>query len=197
MIMICTKTYELDKFMKDNLKPARYTHSLGVEKMSAELAMAHGADVEKAAFAGRYHDIAKCFDDETMNSYVRKFGLDDMYIDNNPLAHSKVAAGILHEKFGVNDEEVLDAVRYHTTGREDMTLLDEIVYVADAIEENRNYPGLKELQEQAMTDLDGACLFIMDYMLGRLELKGRIPDHDTTAAREFIINRIEHNNNKK
>jgi len=197
LIMICTKTYELDKFMKDNLKPARYTHSLGVEKMSAELAMAHGADVEKAAFAGRYHDIAKCFDDETMNSYVRKFGLDDMYIDNNPLAHSKVAAGILHEKFGVNDEEVLDAVRYHTTGREDMTLLDEIVYVADAIEENRNYPGLKELQEQAITDLDGACLFIMDYMLGRLELKGRIPDHDTTAAREFIINRIEHNNNKK
>ena len=195
--MICTKTYELDKFMKDNLKPARYTHSLGVEKMSAELAMAHGADVEKAAFAGRYHDIAKCFDDETMNSYVRKFGLDDMYIDNNPLAHSKVAAGILHEEFGVNDEEVLDAVRYHTTGREDMTLLDEIVYVADAIEENRNYPGLKELQEQAMTDLDGACLFVMDYMLGRLELKGRIPDHDTTAAREFIINRIEHNNNKK
>ena len=197
MVMICTKTSELDKFMKDNLKPARYTHSLGVEKMSAELAMAHGADVEKAAFAGRYHDIAKCFDDETMNSYVRKFGLDDMYIDNNPLAHSKVAAGILHEEFGVNDEEVLDAVRYHTTGREDMTLLDEIVYVADAIEENRNYPGLKELQEQAMTDLDGACLFVMDYMLGRLELKGRIPDHDTTAAREFIINRIEHNNNKK
>ena len=195
--MICTKTAELDNFMKDNLKPARYTHSLGVEKMSARLAAAHGADVEKAAFAGRYHDIAKCFDNETMNRYVRKFGLDDMYIDNNPLAHSKVAAGILHEKFGVNDEEVLDAVRYHTTGRADMTLLEEIVYVADAIEENRNYPGLKELQEQAMTDLDGACLFIMDYMLGRLELKGRILDHDTTAAREFIINRIEHNNNKK
>ena len=180
--------------MKDNLKPARYTHSLGVEKMSARLAAAHGADVEKAAFAGRYHDIAKCFDNETMNSYVRKFGLDDMYIDNNPLAHSKVAAGILQDEFGVNDEEILDAVRYHTTGRADMTLLEEIVYVADAIEENRNYPGLKELQDQAMTDLDGACLFIMDYMLGRLELKGRIPDHDTTDAREFIIDRIEHNN---
>ena len=195
MIMICTKISELDNFMKDNLKPARYTHSLGVEKMSAQLAKAYGADIEKAAFAGRYHDIAKCFDNETMNSYVRKFGLDDMYIDNNPLAHSKVAAGILRDDFGVSDEEVLDAVRYHTTGREDMTLLDEIVYVADAIEENRNYPGLKELQEQAMTDLDGACLFIMDYMLGRLALKGRVPDHDTVAAREFIINRISQNNN--
>ena len=99
------------------------------------------------------------------------------------------------KQIGVSDEEVLDAVRYHTTGREDMTLLDEIVYVADAIEENRNYPGLKELQEQAMTDLDGACLFIMDYMLGRLALKGRVPDHDTVAAREFIINRISQNNN--
>lgn len=193
--MICTKIKELDKFMKDNLKPARYIHSLGVEKMSAELAIAHGADVEKAAFAGRYHDIAKCFDDETMNEYVRKFGLDDVYIDNNPLAHSKVAAGILRNEFGVTDEEVLDAVRYHTTGRAGMSLLEEIVYVADAIEENRNYPGLNELQQQALTDLDGACLFIMDYMLGRLELKGRIPDYDTTSAREFIINRIEHNTN--
>ena len=136
--MICTKVNELEEFMKTNLKPARYTHSLGVEKMARELAEIYGADSEKAAFAGRYHDIAKCFTPDVMNKYVRDFGLDEMYIDNNPLAHSKVAACILENEFGVKDEEVLDAVRSHTTGRGNMSLLEEIVYVSDAIEENRS-----------------------------------------------------------
>lgn len=166
--MICTKVNELEEFMKTNLKPARYTHSLGVEKMARELAEIYGADSEKAAFAGRYHDIAKCFTPDVMNKYVRDFGLDEMYIDNNPLAHSKVAACILENEFGVKDEEVLDAVRSHTTGRGNMSLLEEIVYVSDAIEENRSYPELKALQERARTDIDGACLFIMDYTLDSL-----------------------------
>lgn len=193
--MICTKTEELEKFMKENLKPSRYTHSLGVEAMASRLAALHGADTEKAAFAGRYHDIAKCFTPEVMNEYVRKFGLDDMYIDNNPLAHSKVAAEILRTEFGVEDEEVLNAVRSHTTGRDGMSLLEEIVYVADAIEDNRNYEGLKELQKQAENDLDGACLFIMDWTLESLGKKGRTPDKDTIEAREYILNRINSRNN--
>ncbi len=176
--------------MKTHLKPSRYTHSLGVEKMAEALAFAHGADTAKAAFAGRYHDIAKCFTQDEMNSRVREYGLADMYIDNNPLAHSKVAAEILSREFGVDDEDVLNAVRSHTTGRNGMSLLEEIVYVADAIEYNRNYPELKELQRLAVRDLDAACLFIMDYTLDSLEKKGRIPDRDTIEAREFINNRI-------
>lgn len=190
MSTICTKTEELEEFMKAHLKPSRYTHSLGVEKMAVRLARRHGADAAKAAFAGRYHDIAKCFTQEEMNDCVRKFGLPEVYIDNNPLAHSKVAAEILRSEFGVTDEEVLNAVRSHTTGRTGMSLLEEIVYVADAIEENRSYEGLSELQEQALTDLDGACLFIMDWTLESLKKKGREPDHDTIEAREFISDRI-------
>jgi predicted HD superfamily hydrolase involved in NAD metabolism len=176
--------------MKAHLKPSRYTHSLGVEVMAERLAAIHGADVEKAAFAGRYHDIAKCFTQDEMNECVRKYGLPEMYIDNNPLAHSKVASEILKDKFGVTDEEVLDAVRSHTTGRAGMSLLEEIVYVADAIEDNRNYEGLQELQDQAARDLDGACLFIMDWTLESLEKKGRTPDRDTVEAREYILQRV-------
>ena len=188
--MICTKTDELEAFMKAHLKPSRYTHSLGVEVMAERLAAIHGADVEKAAFAGRYHDIAKCFTQDEMNECVRKYGLPEMYIDNNPLAHSKVAAEILKDEFGVTDEEVLNAVRSHTTGRAGMSLLEEIVYVADAIEDNRNYEGLEELQNQAARDLDRACLFIMDWTLESLEKKGREPDRDTIEAREYILQRL-------
>lgn len=179
--------------MKSHLKPSRYTHSLGVEVMAERLAGLHGADTEKAAFAGRYHDIAKCFTQDEMNDCVMRYGLPDMYLNNNPLAHSKVAAEILHHEFGVTDEDVLNAVRSHTTGRKGMSLLEEIVYVADAIEDNRNYEGLKELQEQAANDLDGACMFIMDWTLESLERKGRVPDRDTVEAREYIFERI---NNK-
>ena len=188
--MICTKTDELEAFMKAHLKPSRYTHSLGVEVMAERLAAIHGADVDKAAFAGRYHDIAKCFTQDEMNDCVRKYGLPEMYIDNNPLAHSKVAAEILKDQFGVTDEEVLNAVRSHTTGRAGMSLLEEIVYVADAIEDNRSYEGLAELQAQAAADLDGACLFIMDWTLESLKKKGREPDRDTVEARNYISERI-------
>ena len=178
--------------MREHLKPSRYIHSLGVEKMAAELAGIHGADQGRAAFAGRYHDIAKCFDQEEMNRYVRKYGLPEEYIDNNALAHSKVAAEILRSEFGVADEAVLDAVRSHTTGRYGMTLLEEVVYVADAIEENRSYPELAELQELARRDLDAACLEIMDFAIMFIEQKGRTLDPDTIHAREFILNKIQH-----
>ncbi len=195
--MICTRINELEEFMKSSLKPSRYKHSLGVEKMARELAEIYGADTEKASFAGRYHDIAKCFEPYVMNGYVRKYGLADMYIDNNPLAHSKLAAEILEHEFGVTDTEVLDAVRSHTTGRKDMSLLEEIVYVSDAIEENRNYKELKALQKQARKDLDGACLFIMDYTLDSLAGKGRVPDTDTIEARQYIIDKIRSKDGKQ
>ena len=77
-----------------------------------------------------------------------------------------------------------------------MSLLEEIVYVSDAIEENRSYPELKALQERARTDIDGACLFIMDYTLDSLAKKGRVPDRDTVEARQYIIDKIRSKDGK-
>lgn len=184
------KLEALEEFMLDNLKESRYRHSLGVEKMARHLAAIHGADEEKAAFAGRYHDIAKCFSVDKMNKYVKKYKLSKVYIDNPALAHSKVGACILKHEFGVNDQDIIDAVSSHTTGRDGMTLLEEIVYVSDAIEETRHYDEIDNLRRQAETDLDGACLFIMDYTIDLIRTKGRFLDSDTLEAREFINNRI-------
>ena len=193
--MICTDKDRLEAFMLHNLKKKRYIHSLGVEEMAVRLAKAHSADKDKAAFAGRYHDIAKCFSDEVLNCFIRELGISDEYRDCQALAHSKVAEGLLRYEFGVEDEDVLAAVAGHTTGRDGMSLLEEIVYVADAIEDNRNYPELKRLQEQAMTDLDGACVFIMDYTIDLIRSQGRIPDNDTIEARQYISDRITRRNN--
>ena len=193
MSINCTDRDGLEKFMKESLNERRYIHSLGVQDMASHLAKVHGADIEKAEFAGRYHDIAKCFDQDTMDKYVKKYGLADEYLGNPALAHSKVAAEILKNEYGVDDVDVLNAVSSHTTGRAGMSLLEEIVYVSDAIEDNRNYPELKKLQKRAETDLDGTCLFIMDYTIDVIKSKGRRLDTDTIDAREWIFNKI---NNK-
>lgn len=158
--------------------------------MARKLAEIYGENVEKAAFAGRYHDIAKCFNESKMNEYILKYNIDKKYLNNTALAHSKVAAAILENEFDVSDEDVLNAVRSHTTGRVGMSLLEEIVYVSDAIEENRDYPELKMLQQEATKDLDKTCLFIMNFAVQMILDKGRIVDEDTITAREFIKERI-------
>lgn len=177
--------------MKNNLKPSRYTHSLGVEKMAIKLAKIYGADQEKAAFAGRYHDIAKCFSQEIMDENIIKYGIDKKFLGNIALAHSKVGAEILKNEYGVSDEDVLNAVRSHTTGRVGMSLLEEIIYVSDAIEENRNYPELKQLQEEATTNLDIVCEHIMNFAVDMIIEQGREVDEDTINAREFIRARLK------
>ena len=176
MITSFTNKELLEEFIRTHLKESRYRHSLGVEEMAVKLARIHGADAEKAAFAGRYHDLAKNFDDETMDSYIRKYGLPEELIGNNALAHSKVGAAILEHEFGVNDPVILDAVRFHTTARKNMTLLDEVIFVADVIEDNRTYSDLAYYQELAYRDLDRACLEILEYTIGSLTGKGKVID---------------------
>ena len=126
MSINCTDKEALERFLKTNLKESRYRHSLGVEEMAVRLAGLHGGDPEKAAFAGRYHDIAKNFDRERMDGCIRKYGLDEKLIGNNALAHSKVGAAILEHEFGITDEDVLNAVRFHTTARRGMSLLEQL-----------------------------------------------------------------------
>jgi predicted HD superfamily hydrolase involved in NAD metabolism len=195
--IICTDRDLLEKFLRENLKESRYRHSMGVEKMAVKLAELHGADAEKAAFAGRYHDLAKNFDTETMDAYIRKYDLPEYLLGNNALAHSKVGAAILEHEFGVTDEQILDAVRYHTTARKDMTLLEELIFVADVVEDNRTYSDLDYYQDLAYRDLDRACLEILDYTIGDLTAKGKVTDRDTLEARDWVFNKIKETKNGK
>ena len=170
---------------------------MGVEEMAVRLAGIHGADVEKAAFAGRYHDLAKNFDTETMDACIRKYGLPEKLIGSNALAHSKVGAAILEHEFGVTDEDILNSVRYHTTARKGMSLLEELIFVADVVEDNRTYSDLDYYQDLAYRDLDQACLEILEYTIGDLTGKGREIDKDTLEARDWVLNKIKETENGK
>ncbi len=189
--MFCNDIEALERFMKDNLKESRYKHSLGVEKMAIKLAEIYGADKDKAAFAGRYHDIAKCFDRETMDSYILKYSLDKSLLGNNALAHSKVGAAILEHEFGVTDEDILNSVKYHTTARKGMSLLEQITFVADVVEENRTYPDLKYYQDLAVSDLDQCTLEILEYTISDLTEKWRQIDKDTLQAFDQIKHKLD------
>ena len=132
-----------------------------------------------------------------MDAYIRKYGLPEYLIGNNALAHSKVGAAILENEFGVTDKEILDSVRYHTTARKDMTLLDEVIFVADVVEDNRTYSDLEYYQDLAYRDLERACLEILEYTIGSLTAKGRVIDKDTIEARDWVLQKIKETENGK
>ena len=180
------KQKELDAFLVSQLPAKRLKHSEAVSKMAAELAVIYGADVEKARFAGMYHDIAKAFDADASNELVKEYGLPDKYYNNKSIAHSKLGAALLEREFGVTDRDILDAVANHTTGRAGMSLLEKIVFVADAVDETRDYEDVDYYRQLARTDLDRACLISLVGTICHVKSQGIYLDEDTLAAKEYF-----------
>ena len=126
--------------------------------------MRYGADMEDAELAGLLHDCAKQYDNETLLKRAAKYGLQvsDAERRNPSLLHAKVGAYLAEHKYDVEKQEILDAIRFHTTGRPGMSLLEKIVYVADYIEPRRfKAPNLKKIRELAFLDLDRTVYEIM------------------------------------
>ncbi|MCI5597372.1 MAG: bis(5'-nucleosyl)-tetraphosphatase (symmetrical) YqeK [Lachnospiraceae bacterium] len=179
---------DIRAILKNKLSEKRYEHTLGVEYTAAALAMRYGADMNKARVAGLLHDCAKYFPGEKLLAKCRKHHLEiNQYEQDYPeLLHAKVGAYLASSKYGVQDEEILSAITWHTTGRPDMTLLDKIIYIADYIEPNRNKaPDLDEIRELAFKDLDECLMTILSHTLSYLKEKGSVIDPTTFATYEY------------
>ena len=140
----------------------RWKHTLGVRNAAVHLAAIHHAPVIKSAVAAYYHDCAKGMETKTMRRILLEKGLcsDESILASGALMHGIAGAWLAREKFGIQDEETLSAIRNHTLGRTNMSLTEKVVFVADAIEENREpYPGLEELRNLAEVSLDAAVLY--------------------------------------
>lgn len=190
MNMHCIDKEKLIEVVKQNIGPKRFRHTMGVCKLSDELARHYGSDPEKAFIASLFHDFKKTISKAESNELVKRYGLDEKYMDNQNLAHSKLAAVSAKEDFGITDEDILNAISYHTTGRAGMSLLEKIVFVADTCEEGRTYKEAPMLRKQAFEDLDGVCIFILEYIETSLEEKGQRIDRDTLEALEFFKNKL-------
>ncbi len=179
-------TESIDNFIKANLKESRLIHTYGVRDTAVHLAKLYGADPEKAELAALYHDSYRWLKGDEMNACIKKLGLPMRYIDNPSLAHSKIAAIMIQRDFGETDPDIINAVCFHTTGRENMSLLEKIVYLADAIEPNRDYPAVEEIRSLAEKDLDAACLMSMKNTENYVLSTGAEMDSDTTAAIKYL-----------
>ena len=136
--------------VKEKLPQKRFEHSMRVSETAMKLADIYDGDKEKAQLAGILHDYSKYDDLGEMYQIVTRYNLDSKLLSyGSEILHGPVCAVIMKEKYGIEDDEVLRAIEYHTTGRAQMTKTEKLVFVADYIEPGRKTPGVEEIRDLA------------------------------------------------
>ncbi len=176
------------KRLKKDIGMERYEHTLRVAETSKKLARKYGADEEKANIAALLHDCGKFQDKKNLLKVTDDFDiiLDNVMKFNKHLIHGPLGAEIAKRTYDVHDEEILNAVYYHTTGRENMSLLEKVIYIADYIEPGRDFKGLEEVRNLVDVDLNNALLLAMDNTIKYVIEKGYLLHLDTVKARNSI-----------
>ena len=179
---------KLRKSLEKELKPDRFDHTLGVAYTAANMAFIHGADVEKALIAGFLHDCAKCMSHEDQIKICEKNKIEISEVErrNHSLLHAKVGMYLARTKYDIYDTDILNAIRWHTTGRENMSLLEKIIYIADFIEPNRKpLENLPKIRKEAFEDIDKCLAHILHDSVIYLQTIGKETDDATMEAYEF------------
>lgn len=180
--------------VRKRLTSKRYKHTLGVVETAIKLAEYYGGDIEKTFLAALYHDYAKSYSDQEIMDAARQYQLtlDETMIHVPSLAHGFIAAAEIEHELGIKDVEVLDAMRYHTIGRLNMTQIDKIIYLADAIEPGREFPGVEKLRKIAYKDLDGALIEAIGITISYVILSGNnelVHPNSVELRNQLIIRR--------
>ena len=177
-----------NKRLKKYLDESRFYHTQGVRYTATAMAMAHGVDLYKAELAGLLHDSAKNIPDDKKIKLCKKHNIPmtEIELQSPYLLHSKLGAYIAEAKYDVHDEDVLEAIRNHTTGKPNMNPLDQIIFIADYIEPRRDKaPNLPEVRRMAFLDLDECCYIILRDTLNFLKSKKAKIDSMTEEAYNF------------
>lgn len=164
---------EYRRISREKLRDKRYRHVLSVTRLAAELAVAYGVDAKKAQTAALLHDVMKEVPLDLQLQMIRDSDIiiDNTLLDNSNIYHSITAFLFARDQLGIQDEDVLNAIRYHTTGRAGMSLLEKIVYVADAVNYERIYPEADNLRQLAFSDLNECMLEILIFTFVKLTAK--------------------------
>ncbi len=180
------------RILREKLDDYRFLHSLNVAESAAFLADMYGEDRERAYFAGLVHDIMK---NENKEEQLKMLGKGDIILSctekgNPKLWHAMAGEVCLRLQYGIEDKEILSAVRYHTTGKAGMSTFEKIIYVADYISAERNYPDVETMRFLAVgKSLDEACMYSLQYTLKSLSEKKLLIHEDSLAFyNELVIN---------
>lgn len=165
---------ELIDRLKRALKDKRFQHVLRVEETAIELAAQYGVDIEKASIAGLCHDYAKQRPDEDFIAEIKKKGLNPLLLDyGNAIWHGVVGAELIKDELGIWDEDILNAVRHHTTGAPVMTKLEQVIYMADYIETGRDFAGVKKARVITAANLQAGVAYQTKHTLAYLIENGK------------------------
>ena len=187
---------KIKKYLKKHLTKDRYHHTLGVASTAVAMAMRYNPDpsnsnfIKRAELAGLLHDCAKCMDNNKKLRICEKNNLScSSFEKSHPyLLHGKVGAYIAQTKFKIEDNDILQAITWHTTGRPDMSLLEKIIFIADYIEPSRTpVPELNLIRQLAFVDIDKAMEKILSNTLKFLESKGNPIDKMTQTTYDSYV----------
>ena len=194
-----TESYEaackrFDALLKDALSGARYYHSQMVSKEAGLLAERYGGDPAQARFAGLVHDVAKEMPAEAQLQTIQKYSilLDDVERVSPKLWHAIAGYARLRFEFKIDDEAVLDAVRWHTTARRGLQKLSRIVYLADCISQDRHFAGVDDIRAAADRSLDEGYLAMLEYSIRNLLERGSLLHMGTVEARNEQLWMLKH-----
>ncbi len=185
---------ELQSQLKKILKPKRYRHSIAVMYTAQCLAMKHGYPLEEAGVAGLLHDCAKNMSDDELLKVCKKNNIEitEHEYESPFLLHGKVGAHIARHEYEIDNEEILDSIRWHTVGKPNMSTLGKIIYIADYIEPNRKpLPRFDFVRKESFTDLNKACAYILEDQLQYFKDSGKNTDPNSSYAYEYYKQYIE------
>lgn len=181
---------EIKAYTEEHLTEKRFKHTLNVVREALLLAERYGLDEEdkrRTEIAAMFHDAVKQLPEEETDRLIEHYGLDSRYRGRRNISHGKLAAEVISDLFGVDDKEILNAISFHTTGREGMSLIEKIVFLADGIEPDRKFHGVDDIRRAAQADVDVACHMMLEGTLKFLENEGTdYIDADTAAAEKWF-----------
>ena len=184
---------EYTEILRSRLTERRFIHSLNVADSARELAEIYGCDPDKAYTAGLIHDCCKDEPAGLQLSYMLGNGaeLTECEINTAKLYHSICGSVYIQKEFGIDDVEIINAVRYHTTGRANMSVLEKVIFIADFISAERDYNGVEIMREKAKRSLDEAIVEGLSFTIKDLIDAGRIIHPDTLGAYNDAIANVE------
>lgn len=188
------KREKISEEIRKTITPKRQKHIFNVVKEAEKLCQIYGGDREICVTAALLHDIVKEYPVEELDRLIEKYGLPEKYLGEPNLSHGKLAAEVAKDVWEIEDEEILNCISFHTTGRADMSINEKIVFIADAIEEGRDYPGIEELRKAVYNDLDKGCLKSLKDTVSHLKTKGAVYiDEDTLEAKIWLERKVNMN----
>lgn len=162
--------------IKSRLTPQRFEHSINVAESARELAPLYGADSDKAYTAGLLHDVMKNSSPEEQLGVMSEAGIELLPVEraNKKLWHAMAGAVYIKFVMGIDDRDIIKAVRYHTTGRAGMSPLETTVYLADYISAERDYPGVDDMRRLCLVSADAAIQYALEFGIPDLVKKGQV-----------------------